>query len=103
MKRYKHTSDVLGCPMTFTVFHPPAPPAGAAAAPLIYYLSGLTCNDENFVQKAGAQRKAAELGLALVAPDTSPRGLDIEGEEDSWVGGWVGAGAAAWLCRAGMA
>ena len=60
---------------------------------MLYYLSGLTCTDENFIQKAGAQRKAAELGVALVAPDTSPRGLGIEGEDDrcgGWVGGWVG-------------
>jgi hypothetical protein len=48
----------------------------------VLYLSGLTCTDENFTQKAGAQRKAAELGLAIVAPDTSPRGLGIEGEDD---------------------
>ncbi len=51
---------------------------------VIYYLSGLTCTDENFIQKAGAQRKAAELRVALVAPDTSPRGLGIEGEDDRW-------------------
>lgn len=56
---------------------------------VVYYLSGLTCTDENFTLKAGAQRTAAELGLALVAPDTSPRGLNIEGEEDRWVGGCV--------------
>lgn len=59
--------------------------AGATAVPppqVLYYLSGLTCTDENFMLKAGAQRKAAELGVALVAPDTSPRGLGIEGEDD---------------------
>lgn len=49
---------------------------------VVYFLSGLTCTDENFTQKSGAQRKAAELGLALVAPDTSPRGLGIEGEDE---------------------
>lgn len=48
------------------------------------YLSGLTCTHENFIAKSGAQRVAAELGLALVVPDTSPRGLGIEGEDDSW-------------------
>ena len=58
---------------------------------MVYYLSGLTCTDENFIQKAGAQRKAAELGVALVAPDTSPRGLGVAGEADSWDFG-VGAG-----------
>ena len=51
---------------------------------VILYLSGLTCNHENFITKAGAQRCAAELGIALVAPDTSPRGLGIEGEDESW-------------------
>ncbi len=62
-------------------------------------MSGLTCTDENFIQKAGAQRKAAELGLALIAPDTSPRGLGIPGEADSWdfgVGaGWCSVGSSA--------
>jgi S-formylglutathione hydrolase len=53
-------------------------------AQVLYWLSGLTCNDENFVTKAGAQRAAAAHGIALVAPDTSPRGLNIEGEADSW-------------------
>lgn len=72
-KRYSHVSGVLGCEMTFGIFLPP----GASAddpVPVAYWLSGLTCNDENFMQKAGAQRVAAELGIALVAPDTSPRG-----------------------------
>ena len=59
---------------------------------MVYYLSGLTCTDENFMQKAGAQRKAAELGLALVAPDTSPRGVNVPGDSDSWDFG-CGAGA----------
>lgn len=61
---------------------PTASPPTLPLSQVVYYLSGLTCNDENFIQKAGAQRKAAELGLALVAPDTSPRGLGIEGEDD---------------------
>ena len=76
--------------MVFSVFFPPVK-AGNAKVPVIYYLSGLTCTDENFIQKAGAQRKAAELGVALVAPDTSPRGLGVAGESDSWDFG-VGAG-----------
>lgn len=54
------------------------------SAQVLYYLSGLTCNDENVIQKSGCQRKAAELGIAFVAPDTSPRGLNIEGEDESW-------------------
>ena len=53
---------------------------------MLYCLGGLTCTEENFMVKAGAQRKAAELGVALVAPDTSPRGLGIEGEDDRWGG-----------------
>src|SRR5699024_4135083 len=59
----------------FSLYLPPA--AEQAAVPVVYWLSGLTCNDENFVTKAGAQRAAGELGLALVAPDTSPRGDDV--------------------------
>lgn len=58
---------------------------------MIYYLSGLTCTDDNFITKAGAQRVAAELGVAIIAPDTSPRGAGIEGEEDGWDFG-TGAG-----------
>lgn len=71
------------------------------SAQVIYYLSGLTCTDENFTQKAGAQRKAAELGVALVAPDTSPRGLGIEGEDDGCVGvhAHAACSAARWLTR----
>jgi S-formylglutathione hydrolase FrmB len=88
-RRFKHQSDVLGCSMTFTIYLPPAAEAGKV--PIIYFLSGLTCTDDNFTTKAGAQRKAAELGVALVAPDTSPRGLGVEGEADSWDFG-VGAG-----------
>ena len=61
--------------MTFSIFLPPQ--AAVGSVPLVYWLSGLTCTDENFVTKAGAQRYAAELGLAVVAPDTSPRGEDV--------------------------
>lgn len=88
-KRYSHDSEVLGCKMVFTVYYPPQ--AAQAQVPVLYYLSGLTCNDENFIQKAGAQRSAAKHGIALVAPDTSPRGLGVPGEADSWDFG-VGAG-----------
>ncbi|WJX17567.1 S-formylglutathione hydrolase [Trifolium repens] len=59
--------------------------------PVIYWLSGLTCSDENFISKSGAQRAASQYGVALIAPDTSPRGLNVEGEADSWDFG-VGAG-----------
>ncbi|XP_024389403.1 S-formylglutathione hydrolase isoform X2 [Physcomitrium patens] len=81
-RRYKHESSSVGCPMTFTIFFPPA--ADSSKVPVLYWLSGLTCNDENFIQKSGAQRAAAAHGLALVAMDTSPRGLNVEGESDSW-------------------
>ena len=88
--RYRHASTVLGCDMTFSVYLPPQAEAGKV--PVVYWLSGLTCTDENFVTKAGAQRYAAQLGLAIVAPDTSPRG---EGVPDDPDGGWdfgLGAG-----------
>ena len=88
-RRYTHASTELGCSMTFSVYFPPA--AATAKVPVVYFLSGLTCTDENFSHKAGAQRVAAELGLALVMPDTSPRGLAVPGEADAWDFG-VGAG-----------
>jgi len=84
---YRHASATLGCEMRFSLFRPPHP----RRAPVVYWLSGLTCTEENFTAKAGAQRVAAELGLALVAPDTSPRGLAIPGEAESWDFG-LGAG-----------
>lgn len=68
--------------MKFSVYLPPA--ADSGKVPVLYWLSGLTCTDENFLTKAGAQRVAAELGIMLVMPDTSPRGLGIEGEDDSY-------------------
>ena len=70
--RYKHNSAVLNCDMQFSVFLPPQ--AAEHKVPALYWLSGLTCSDENFSVKAGAQRVAAELGIALIIPDTSPRG-----------------------------
>nr|CAB3479401.1 unnamed protein product [Digitaria exilis] len=79
--RFRHQSATLGCPMTFSVYLPPSP---ASSIPVLYWLSGLTCTDENFIIKSGAQRAAAAHGIALVAPDTSPRGLNIEGESDSY-------------------
>ena len=71
-QRWRHDSTTLNCAMTFSIFLPPAD-----NPPVLYWLSGLTCNDENFTPKAGAQRIAAELGIALVMPDTSPRGEDV--------------------------
>jgi S-formylglutathione hydrolase len=75
--------------MRFSVFVPPQ--ARTGRVPVLYYLAGLTCTEETFMIKAGAQRVAAELGMMLVAPDTSPRGLNLPGESDSWDFG-VGAG-----------
>ncbi|MBB5320973.1 S-formylglutathione hydrolase [Marinobacter oulmenensis] len=82
LKRYKHTSEATGTEMVFAIYLPPQ--AQTRSVPVLYWLSGLTCTDENFMQKAGAQRLAAELGMAIVAPDTSPRGTDLPGEHDSY-------------------
>ncbi|WP_068634656.1 S-formylglutathione hydrolase [Thauera butanivorans] len=73
---HRHRSEVLGCEMNFAVYLPPQA-AGGAKLPVLYWLSGLTCTEQNFVTKAGAQRYAAEHGLIIVAPDTSPRGDDV--------------------------
>jgi S-formylglutathione hydrolase len=82
LTRYRHYSSSLKCEMVFALFTPPQ--AKTQDVPLLWWLSGLTCNDENFCQKAGAFNKAAELGLAIICPDTSPRGLDLQGEHDSY-------------------
>lgn len=83
VQKWTHASDATKTPMTFSIFLPPAA-EGGAKVPVLYYLSGLTCTDDNFTQKAGAQRAAAAHGIAIVAPDTSPRGAGIEGEDDSY-------------------
>ena len=80
---YKHQSSAIGLPMRFSVFLPALAVAGERV-PALIYLAGLTCNEETFMTKAGAQRRAAELGIALIAPDTSPRGAAIVGEGDVW-------------------
>ena len=72
---YRHTSKVLGCEMTVGVYLPPQAEHGPC--PVLYWLSGLTCTEQNFITKAGAQRYAAEHGIILVVPDTSPRGDDV--------------------------
>jgi len=79
---YGHRSEQLGCDMRFSVFRPPQ--AETEPVPVLWWLSGLTCTEENFTVKAGAQRYAAELGLMIVAPDTSPRGLDLPGEDEAY-------------------
>jgi S-formylglutathione hydrolase len=86
---YKHASTEIGLPMRFGVFLPPQAPAGPV--PALVFLAGLTCTEETFAFKAGAQRVAAELGLALITPDTSPRGAGLAGEAEHWDFG-VGAG-----------
>jgi len=92
-QRYKHHSDSLGCDMNFSIYLPPQ--VGERNVPVLYWLSGLTCTDENFVTKAGAQRYAAEHGIAIVAPDTSPRGEDVPDDPD---GAWdFGLGAGFYL------
>jgi S-formylglutathione hydrolase len=87
---YQHASRETGLPMKFSVFLPPKAVAGEKV-PALLYLAGLTCTEETFPIKAGAQQLAAELGLALIAPDTSPRGAGVAGESDAWDFG-VGAG-----------
>lgn len=76
---YRHTSSTLGCDMQFAVYLPPQ--AATQKLPVLYWLSGLTCTEQNVITKAGAQRYAAEHGVILVAPDTSPRGDDVADAE----------------------
>ncbi|KAI8913177.1 S-formylglutathione hydrolase [Entophlyctis helioformis] len=87
--KYSHPSALLGCEMKLSVFVPAN--SSGAKLPAVYFLSGLTCNEDNFITKAGAIRTASRLGLVLICPDTSPRGLNIEGDSASWDFG-VGAG-----------
>jgi S-formylglutathione hydrolase len=79
---YRHESEAIGLPMRFSIFIPPQ--AAQGPLPALFYLAGLTCTEETFAIKAGAQQHAAREGLILVAPDTSPRGAGIEGETASW-------------------
>lgn len=88
--RFKHSSKTLNCDMQFSVFLPEQ--AQTAKVPALYWLSGLTCTDENFSSKAGAQRVAAELGIALIIPDTSPRGDGVADDENAAYDFGLGAG-----------
>ena len=91
---YRHASTALGLPARFALYLPPQAFAQTQAGqqvPLLVFLAGLTCTEETFTMKAGAQRLASELGLALLMPDTSPRGAGVVGEAESWDFG-VGAG-----------
>jgi S-formylglutathione hydrolase len=76
---YSHKSDTLQCDMRFGVFLPPA--ASIHPVPTLFWLSGLTCTEQNFLTKAGAQRASSALGIALIVPDTSPRGPGIPDDE----------------------
>ncbi|APA86737.1 S-formylglutathione hydrolase [Paraburkholderia sprentiae WSM5005] len=88
---YRHESRTIGLPMRFSIYLPPQALQGNAKVPALFYLAGLTCTEETFAIKAGAQRFAAQHGIALIAPDTSPRGAGVPGESDAWDFG-VGAG-----------
>ena len=88
-KQYSHFSTTLNCNMRFAIYLPPQASNGQKV-PVLYWLSGLTCSDENFMQKAGAQRIAAELGIAIVAPDTSPRGEGVADNESYDLGQGAG-------------
>ena len=93
--RYQHESAVNHCAMTFSVFVPPSAlvsEAALAETPIVYWLSGLTCTDENFMQKAGVHRVASDLGLILVAPDTSPRGEKVPDDPEQAYDFGLGAG-----------
>jgi len=99
LDRYQHASSSCGCDMQFSVYLPAAAEHGPV--PAVYWLSGLTCTDDNFRVKAGAQRYAAELGLALIIPDTSPRGDDVADEPERYdlgqgAGFYVNATQAPW-------
>ncbi|MBY0473795.1 MAG: S-formylglutathione hydrolase [Nitrosomonas sp.] len=89
---YQHASSVIGLPMRFSVYQPPQ--AQHQRVPVLFFLAGLTCTEEIFMIKAGAQRYAAEYGLILVSMDTSPRQTGIAGETDAWD---FGAGAGFYL------
>eukprot|EP01095_Lingulamoeba_sp_RSL-Kostka_P001649 TRINITY_DN1240_c0_g1_i1.p1 TRINITY_DN1240_c0_g1~~TRINITY_DN1240_c0_g1_i1.p1 ORF type:complete len:287 (-),score=92.31 TRINITY_DN1240_c0_g1_i1:89-949(-) len=92
VRNYEHESSTTNCLMKVAVFLPPqALNNENAKLPVLYYLSGLTCNTQNFITKAGAQRKASEFNIILVCPDTSPRDCNIEGEDEHWSFG-LGAG-----------
>lgn len=88
-KQYSHFAKTVNCNMRFAIYLPPQASSGQKV-PVLYWLSGLTCTDENFMQKSAAQRIAAELGMAIVAPDTSPRGEGVADDESYDLGQGAG-------------
>lgn len=105
LRKYTHASKATGTTMTFSVFLPPA--AKLHPVPALYYLSGLTCTDDNAVQKGNALKACAEAGIMMVFPDTSPRGAEVQGEGDSYdlgtgAGFYVDATAAPWSTNYNM-
>jgi S-formylglutathione hydrolase len=98
---YEHHSEVCGGPMRFSVYLPPEAVKRGHEVPALYFLAGLTCTEETFMIKAGAQRRAAALGLALVTCDTSPRSARFPGDDEAWdfgqgAGFYVDASEAPW-------
>ncbi|XP_017483698.1 PREDICTED: S-formylglutathione hydrolase-like isoform X1 [Rhagoletis zephyria] len=98
---YSHASEVLGCEMKFGVYMPPTAVEDHDECPVLYFLSGLTCTQDNFIQKSGFQQHASKHGIVVVNPDTSPRGLNLPGEDDHWdfgsgAGFYVDATEAPW-------
>ncbi|XP_022127401.2 S-formylglutathione hydrolase [Pieris rapae] len=83
-KIFSHQSNELKCRMNFSIYFPPQAEGGDVKLPVIFYLSGLTCSEQNFISKSGFQRYAAEHGIIVVGPDTSPRGVKIPGDDESW-------------------
>jgi S-formylglutathione hydrolase len=105
VKQFTHESASTKTAMRFSIFLPPASETGPV--PVLYYLSGLTCTDDNFTQKGFAQKAASELGVAIVAPDTSPRGCEVEGEDDAYdfgsgAGFYVNATESKWATNYNM-
>ncbi|XP_036857988.1 S-formylglutathione hydrolase isoform X2 [Manis javanica] len=88
-KVFEHDSIELNCKMKFAIYLPPKAETGKC--PALYWLSGLTCTEQNFISKSGYHQAASEHGLVIIAPDTSPRGCNIKGEDESWDFG-TGAG-----------
>ncbi|KAJ1646266.1 hypothetical protein J3B02_004536 [Coemansia erecta] len=91
VRKYTHSSAATNCKMTFNIFLPDIAISGKERVPVLYYLSGLTCNEDNMVTKGGAIPFVSKHRIALVTPDTSPRGVCVEGEEGDWELG-TGAG-----------